>query len=257
MRQGGGSCPNGFERRPVMECPGGPGRERGLRSMRVIQSRALSGSTLPALAASPKTLEGSATSRRCWGYQWQPLDFEDLARKETTGQARARRCDASHDLGQPKHRIHRRREREGIWKADPDGRQAVELVAKRYYPNSPIVTRYRQIVFLSIQSGVQLPLIVSLDGGSPREVAHVFAAAGSLDVSPDGQYPWCSDHKRAEHGCNEDLRSSPTVQCSGIFRLLANRARPGGPLMAASPTWMLRPTRISGYGLSTADRHTR
>jgi Tol biopolymer transport system component len=42
-------------------------------------------------------------------------------------------------------------------------------------------------VFLSGQNGLQAPWIVSLDGGSPRELAHRFAAAGSLDVSPDGQ----------------------------------------------------------------------
>jgi Tol biopolymer transport system component len=74
-----------------------------------------------------------------------------------------------------------------IWKADSDGRQAVELVSETYLPRNPVVTPDRQVVFLSDQGGVQAPWIVSLDGGAPRELAHVFAAVGSLDVSPDGQ----------------------------------------------------------------------
>jgi eukaryotic-like serine/threonine-protein kinase len=75
---------------------------------------------------------------------------------------------------------------QSIWKADSDGRQAVELVSKAYLPIDLIVTPDRHVVFLSAQSGVQAPWIVSLDGGSPKQVAHVFAAVGSLDVSPDG-----------------------------------------------------------------------
>jgi Tol biopolymer transport system component len=77
---------------------------------------------------------------------------------------------------------------ESLWKADSDGRQAVELVPRTYVPTDPVVTPNGQVVFLSRHnSGVQAPWIVSLEGGSPTEVAHVPASAGSLDVSPDGK----------------------------------------------------------------------
>jgi len=73
---------------------------------------------------------------------------------------------------------------DSIWKADSDGRQPVELVSRG---NHPIVTPDRHVVFGSDQSGVQAPWIVSIDGGPPTEIAHVYAAAGSVDVSPDGK----------------------------------------------------------------------
>jgi WD40 repeat protein len=76
---------------------------------------------------------------------------------------------------------------ESLWKADSDGRQAVELVPRTYLPTYPVVTPHGQVVFVSRYSGVQAPWIVSLEGGSPRELAHVLASAGSMDVSPDGK----------------------------------------------------------------------
>jgi Tol biopolymer transport system component len=74
-----------------------------------------------------------------------------------------------------------------IWKTDSQGRQAVELVSKTYLPRYPVVTSDRQVVFVTNQ-GFQAPWIVSLDGGAPRELAHVFAAIGSVDVSPNGRF---------------------------------------------------------------------
>jgi Tol biopolymer transport system component len=76
---------------------------------------------------------------------------------------------------------------ESLWKADSGGRQAVELVPRAHLPVDPVTTPDRHLVFVSLQGGLQAPWIVSLDGGSPREIAHVFVAGGSLDVSPDGK----------------------------------------------------------------------
>jgi hypothetical protein len=56
----------------------------------------------------------------------------------------------------------------GLWKADADGGQPVELVSPTYFPNYPIVTPDRHVVFTSSQGGLQAPWIVSLDGGPPR-----------------------------------------------------------------------------------------
>ena len=77
---------------------------------------------------------------------------------------------------------------EGISKADSDGRRAVELVSKSYLPYAEVVTRDGQVVFLSGRNGIQAPWIVSLNGGSPTEVAPLFAAVGSVDVSSDGRF---------------------------------------------------------------------
>jgi Tol biopolymer transport system component len=71
-----------------------------------------------------------------------------------------------------------------IWKADSDGRRAVELISQRDN-YSPVVNPDGKVVFLSSQLGIQAPWVVSIDGGSPTEIAHVFAF--SIDVSPDGR----------------------------------------------------------------------
>ena len=76
--------------------------------------------------------------------------------------------------------------RAGIWKVDADGRQPVHLVAGDAI--LPIVTPDdRSVIFLSSRSGVQSPWIVSIDGGTPRQIVNMFAGAFSLDVSPDGK----------------------------------------------------------------------
>ena len=76
--------------------------------------------------------------------------------------------------------------RAGIWKVDADGRQPVHLVTGDAI--LPIVTPDdRSVIFLSGRSGLQSPWIVSIDGGTPMQIANIFAGAYSLDVSPDGK----------------------------------------------------------------------
>jgi serine/threonine protein kinase/Tol biopolymer transport system component len=76
--------------------------------------------------------------------------------------------------------------RAGIWKVDADGRQPVHLVTGDAI--LPIVTPDdRSVIFLSGRSGLQAPWIVSIDGGTPTQIANLFAGAYSLDVSPDGK----------------------------------------------------------------------
>ena len=75
---------------------------------------------------------------------------------------------------------------DGIWKAEADGRHRVQLISGS--AGYPQVTRDdRSILFLSTRSGLQSPWTVSVEGGSPVQVANLFAGAGTLDVSPDGK----------------------------------------------------------------------
>ena len=75
---------------------------------------------------------------------------------------------------------------DGIWKAEADGRHRVQLISGS--AGYPQVTRDdRSILFLSARTGLQSPWMVSVDGGSPVQVANVFAGAGTVDVSPDGK----------------------------------------------------------------------
>jgi len=75
---------------------------------------------------------------------------------------------------------------DGIWKADTDGRHRVQLTSGS--ASYLQVTRDdRSVLFLSTRSGLQSPWIVSIEGGTPVQVANVFAGAGSVDVSPDGK----------------------------------------------------------------------
>jgi serine/threonine protein kinase/Tol biopolymer transport system component len=74
--------------------------------------------------------------------------------------------------------------RAGLWKADADGRRAVQLVPGN--ADSAVVTPDdRQVLFISARGGVRTPWIVSIDGGTPTEVVHLFTIG--LDVSPDGK----------------------------------------------------------------------
>jgi len=73
-----------------------------------------------------------------------------------------------------------------IWKADADGRRRVQL-ASGSASYLQVTRDDRSVLFLSTRSGLQSPWMVSIDGGSPVQVANLFAGAGSVDVSPDGK----------------------------------------------------------------------
>jgi Tol biopolymer transport system component len=74
--------------------------------------------------------------------------------------------------------------RRGIWRADRDGRGAVE-VGTSASDRLNLTPDGKQVVFLSNQSGVQSVWIISLDGGQPRQLANVFAFQPV--PSPDGK----------------------------------------------------------------------
>jgi len=75
---------------------------------------------------------------------------------------------------------------DGIWKAEADGRHPVKIASGN--AGYLQVTRDdRSVLFLSARSGLQSPWLVSIGGGSPVQIARLFAGAGSLDVSPDGK----------------------------------------------------------------------
>jgi Tol biopolymer transport system component len=75
--------------------------------------------------------------------------------------------------------------RGGLWKVDAGGLHAMQLVSGRV--TSFILTpNNQQVVFLSQRSGQQSPWIVSLGGGAPTQVTHMFAA-GQMAVTPDGK----------------------------------------------------------------------
>ena len=72
----------------------------------------------------------------------------------------------------------------GIWRADRDGRGAVEVGASAASRVS-VTPDGKQAIFLSLESGVQCAWTIPLDGGMPTQVANVFAF---LPVpSPDGK----------------------------------------------------------------------
>ena len=78
----------------------------------------------------------------------------------------------------------------GIWKADADGRNAVQLVPWSGGEYFPLVTPdNRYVIFMSARSGDATPWIVSIDGGTPRQVADVpyFGHLGAdVGASPAG-----------------------------------------------------------------------
>jgi Tol biopolymer transport system component len=75
---------------------------------------------------------------------------------------------------------------DGIWKAEADGRHAVQI-ASGDAGYLQVTRDDRSVLFLSTRSGLQSPWIVSIEGGSPVQVANLFAGAGAIDVSPDGK----------------------------------------------------------------------
>jgi serine/threonine protein kinase/Tol biopolymer transport system component len=75
----------------------------------------------------------------------------------------------------------------GLWKLSAAARQPVVLVTEG--ASNPLVTPDdRYVVYLSGRSGHQAPWIVSIDGGEPLLIVDAFAAAGTVDVSPDGSH---------------------------------------------------------------------
>lgn len=76
-------------------------------------------------------------------------------------------------------------ERAGLWKVDADGRQRMRLASSA--GTVMMVTPDDQsVVFISDESGLQTPWVVSLDGGSPKQLVNVFAGGFGLDITPDG-----------------------------------------------------------------------
>jgi Tol biopolymer transport system component len=73
----------------------------------------------------------------------------------------------------------------GVWRVRADGRDARRLASVDAL--DPVVSRDdRNVLFLSIEVGVQSPWVVPIEGGEPRQVVAAFAGVTSLDVSPDG-----------------------------------------------------------------------
>jgi len=75
-----------------------------------------------------------------------------------------------------------------LWKADPDGgRQTLLVSADAYHP--VVTPDGRSVIFLSSRTGQQSPWIVSIDGGTPRQLLDVFVGSPGGDISPDGKLP--------------------------------------------------------------------
>jgi Tol biopolymer transport system component len=77
------------------------------------------------------------------------------------------------------------RAQQGLWKVDRTGRPAVPITWG--VAVEPVVTRDRNVVFVSIRSGVQSPWIVPLEGGAASEIVQDDVRTSTLDVSPDGR----------------------------------------------------------------------
>ena len=71
-----------------------------------------------------------------------------------------------------------------LWTADRNGGSLTRLVPSDAF--NPIVTSdSRSVIFVSSQTGLQSPWIVSIKGGEARQLVNRFAAWG-IDISPDG-----------------------------------------------------------------------
>ncbi len=76
-------------------------------------------------------------------------------------------------------------DRNGIWKADADGRNAVQLSQDGALPI--VMPDDKHVIFLSHRSGTQSPWIVPLEGGTASLVGDIYAGVYSVAVSPDGR----------------------------------------------------------------------
>jgi len=72
----------------------------------------------------------------------------------------------------------------GIWRVDAGSGPAVKL-ARGMAAYLQITKDDRSVMYISAENGLQSPWIMSLDGGTPRQVANVWA--GNFDISPDGR----------------------------------------------------------------------
>jgi DNA-binding winged helix-turn-helix (wHTH) protein/Tol biopolymer transport system component len=77
------------------------------------------------------------------------------------------------------------RAQQGLWKTDRTGRPPARFLEG--VAVEPVVTRDRNVVFVTIRSGVQSPWIVPLDGGAASEIAQDDVRTSTVDVSPDGR----------------------------------------------------------------------
>jgi Tol biopolymer transport system component len=76
----------------------------------------------------------------------------------------------------------------GLWKADADGRHAVQLVPGDDATKPVVTPDDRHVIFVSSRSGLQSPWMVSIDGASPTQIVNEFIGADSnIDVSPDSK----------------------------------------------------------------------
>jgi Tol biopolymer transport system component len=72
----------------------------------------------------------------------------------------------------------------GTWKADGDGRAISRVLTE---PEQVVVSRDGRFgVYLSTESGLQSPWVVSLDSGAVSRVDDEFVPGAAYDVSPDG-----------------------------------------------------------------------
>lgn len=73
----------------------------------------------------------------------------------------------------------------GLWKADAEGRNRVQLVPGQV--SAPVVTGDdRYVIFMSSRNGQQTPWMVPIEGGGATEIVKEFAT-NSLSGSPDGR----------------------------------------------------------------------
>ncbi len=130
-------------------------------------------------------------------------------------------------------------DREGLWKVNADGRQPEQLVPGHI--RGPLVfPDGRFVVFLSSRRGALSPWLVSIDGGEPVQVTTMFAAEGSLDLSPDS--------KMIVFTSPDDQGGSHTVVCD----LPACTSRRSLPFLPGRVRWT-----PDGRGLAYPDLATR
>ena len=143
----------------------------------------------------------------------------------------------------------------GLWKADADGRHAVQLV-----PGSTIraaITRDdRHVVFIWDRIGLPSPWIVPIEGGRPNQVAKVFAGAQMPpDVSPDGRSIVLASRDE-QGGAVSWSAICPLARLADPFRR-RERGENGCRTVVRSRISTRQPEQTSGCSLSTARHRVR